>query len=136
MLRAENVTVRYGAQTVVNGLSFELRAGQWLMLVGPNGAGKSTLIEAIAQGVPYTGRISLEGRDIRALKGAEQMEHHVCERLGVQFGETTADGKITLMEAECLASCGTAPVMLVDDKLEENLTRERVDKLLEELRKD
>ena len=54
MLRAENVTVRYGAQTVVNGLSFELRAGQWLMLVGPNGAGKSTLIEAIAQGVPYT----------------------------------------------------------------------------------
>ena len=72
MLRAENVTVRYGAQTVVNGLSFELRAGQWLMLVGPNGAGKSTLIEAIAQGVPYTGRISLEGRDIRALKGAER----------------------------------------------------------------
>ena len=58
MLRAENVTVRYGAQTVVNGLSFELRAGQWLMLVGPNGAGKSTLIEAIAQGVPYTGRIA------------------------------------------------------------------------------
>ena len=72
MLNAENVTVRYGAQTVVNGLSFELRAGQWLMLVGPNGAGKSTLIEAIAQGVPYTGRISLEGRDIRALKGAER----------------------------------------------------------------
>ena len=72
MLRAENVTVRYGAQTVVNGLSFELRAGQWLMLVGPNGAGKSTLIEAIAQGVPYTGRISLEGRDIRTLKGAER----------------------------------------------------------------
>lgn len=72
MLRAENVTVRYGAQTVVNGLSFELRAGQWLMLVGPNGAGKSTLIEAIAQGVPYTGRISLEGRDIRVLKGAER----------------------------------------------------------------
>ena len=69
MLRAENVTVRYGAQTVVDGLSFELRAGQWLMLVG---AGKSTLIEAIAQGVPYTGRISLEGRDIRALKGAER----------------------------------------------------------------
>ena len=72
MLRAENVTVRYGAQTVVDGLSFDLRAGQWLMLVGPNGAGKSTLIEAIAQGVPYTGQISLEGRDIRALKGAER----------------------------------------------------------------
>ncbi len=60
----------------------------------------------------------------------------MCDKLGVKTGETTADGKITLMEAECLASCGTAPVMLVDDKLEENLTRDRVDKLIEELRKD
>ena len=72
MLRAENVTVRYGAQTVVDGLSFELRAGQWLMLVGPNGAGKSTLIEAIAQGVPYTGRISLEGGISTPSRGAER----------------------------------------------------------------
>ena len=47
MLRAENVTVRYGAQTVVDNLSFELWAGQWLMLVGPNGAGKSTVLRCI-----------------------------------------------------------------------------------------
>ena len=53
MLKAENVTVRYGARTVVQDLSFELKEGEWLMLVGPNGAGKSTLIEAIAGGVPY-----------------------------------------------------------------------------------
>jgi NADH:ubiquinone oxidoreductase subunit E len=39
------------------------------------------------------------------------------------------------MEAECLASCGTAPVMLVDDRLEENLTKDKVDRLIEELRK-
>ena len=52
MLKAENVTVRYGARTVVQDLSFELKEGEWLMLVGPNGAGKSTLIEAIAGGVP------------------------------------------------------------------------------------
>ena len=51
MLKAENVTVRYGARTVVQDLSFELKEGEWLMLVGPNGAGKSTLIEAIAGGV-------------------------------------------------------------------------------------
>ncbi|MFI5322224.1 MAG: NADH-quinone oxidoreductase subunit NuoE [Thermodesulfobacteriota bacterium] len=70
-----------------------------------------------------------------ALRGAELVEHYVCDRLGVKTGETTADGKITVMEAECLASCGTAPVMLVDDKLEENLTKEKVDKLIEELRK-
>jgi NADH-quinone oxidoreductase subunit E len=70
-----------------------------------------------------------------ALRGAEHVEHHVCNRLGVKTGETTADGKITIMEAECLASCGTAPVMLIDDKLEENLTKEKVDRLIEELRK-
>ena len=57
MLKVENVTVRYGSHTVVDNLSFTLEQGQWLMLVGPNGAGKSTLIEAIAQGVPYTGRM-------------------------------------------------------------------------------
>jgi NADH-quinone oxidoreductase subunit E len=70
-----------------------------------------------------------------ALRGAEHVEHHMCERLGVKTGGTTPDGKITLMEAECLASCGTAPVMLVDDRLEENLTKEKVDRLIEELRK-
>ena len=70
-----------------------------------------------------------------ALRGAENVEHYMCERLGVKTGETTADGKITLMEAECLASCGTAPVMLIDDKLEENLTKDKVDRLIEELRK-
>lgn len=58
-----------------------------------------------------------------SLRGAEEVEHYLCEKLGIQTGETTEDGKITLMEAECLASCGTAPVMLVDDTLYENLTK-------------
>lgn len=70
-----------------------------------------------------------------ALRGAEHVEHYVCDKLGIKTGDTTADGKITLMEAECLASCGTAPVMLIDEKLEENLTKEKVDRLVEELRK-
>jgi NADH-quinone oxidoreductase subunit E len=70
-----------------------------------------------------------------ALRGAEHVEHHICDSLGVKTGETTADGRITVMEAECLASCGTAPVMMVDDKLEENLTKEKVDRLIDELRK-
>ena len=78
MLRTENVTVRYGEHTVVDGLSFTLEPGQWLMLAGPNGAGKSTLIETIAQGVPYTGRIELEGRDIRTYKAAQ-----LARRVGV-----------------------------------------------------
>lgn len=71
-----------------------------------------------------------------ALRGAEHVEHYMCDKLGVKTGETTPDGKITLMEAECLASCGTAPVMLVDNTLEENLTKARVDQVIEELRKD
>ena len=71
MLRGENVTVRYGAYTAVDGLSFTLEEGQWLMLVGPNGAGKSTLLEAIARGVPYTGKIELEGRDLRTWRPAQ-----------------------------------------------------------------
>lgn len=70
MLSGNHITVRYGEHTVVNDLSFELREGQWLMLVGPNGAGKSTLIEAISQGVPYTGVIELEGKNIHSCKPA------------------------------------------------------------------
>lgn len=72
MLRAEHVTVRYGAREVVGDLSFELREGQWLMLAGPNGAGKSTLISAIAQSVSYTGRMELEGRDLRAFQPVQR----------------------------------------------------------------
>lgn len=71
-----------------------------------------------------------------ALKGAEQVEHYMCDKLGVHTGGTTSDGKITLMEAECLAACGTAPVMLVDDDMVENLTKEKIDRVIEELRKD
>ena len=78
MLKAENVTVRYGARTVVQDLSFELKEGEWLMLVGPNGAGKSTLIEAIAGGVPYAGKITLAGRNIRASRASE-----LARRIGV-----------------------------------------------------
>ncbi len=70
-----------------------------------------------------------------ALKGAEHIEHHLCEKLNLNTGDTTEDGSITLMEAECLASCGTAPAMLVDDTLYENLTREKVDNIIDSLKK-
>jgi len=70
-----------------------------------------------------------------ALKGAEHIEHHLCKKLNLHTGDTTADGSITLMEAECLASCGTAPAMLVDDTLYENLTKEKVDNIIDSLKK-
>ncbi|MGN1021712.1 MAG: ABC transporter ATP-binding protein [Aristaeellaceae bacterium] len=78
MLTAENVTVRYDRHTVVDGLSFRLEEGQWLMLIGPNGAGKSSLIHAITQGVPYTGQIALDGRDVRTYRPAQ-----LARRIGV-----------------------------------------------------
>ncbi len=70
-----------------------------------------------------------------ALRGAEHLEHYLCEKLGIEIGETTEDGKITLMEAECLASCGTAPAILVDDKLYENVSKSMIDEIIENLKK-
>jgi NADH-quinone oxidoreductase subunit E len=68
-----------------------------------------------------------------ALRGAYDVIAHCEKRLGIHVGQTTPDGKITLRTAECLASCGTAPMMQVDKTYHENLTRARVDAILEEL---
>lgn len=55
---------------------------------------------------------------------------HLETRLGIDSGETTPDGKFTLFPLECLGACGTAPVMLINDVLHENLTTETVDQLI------
>ncbi len=68
-----------------------------------------------------------------ALRGAGALLEHCEKRLGVKCGSTTADGKVTLRAAECLASCGTAPMMQVDKEYHENLTSERVDQILTKL---
>jgi NADH-quinone oxidoreductase subunit E len=68
-----------------------------------------------------------------ALRGAYDVIDHCEKRLGIKCGETTPDGKVTLRTAECLASCGTAPMMQVDKDYHENLTRERVDEILRRL---
>jgi NADH-quinone oxidoreductase subunit E len=69
-----------------------------------------------------------------ALRGAGDLLHHCEKKLGIKPGETTEDGKVTLRTAECLASCGTAPMMQVDKEYHENLTLERVDQILDKLR--
>jgi NADH-quinone oxidoreductase subunit E len=69
-----------------------------------------------------------------ALRGAGDLLDHCEKKLGIKPGETTADGKITLRTAECLASCGTAPMMQVDKDYHENLTLKRVDEILDKLR--
>jgi NADH-quinone oxidoreductase subunit E len=71
-----------------------------------------------------------------ALRGSDDILHHCEKKLGIHVGETTKDGKITLRTAECLASCGTAPMMQVDRAYYENLSKSQVDEILDRLRKD
>ena len=68
-----------------------------------------------------------------ALNGSDALLHHCEKRLGVHAGETTADGKVTLRTAECLAACGGAPMMQVDRDYHERLTLADVDKILDRL---
>ncbi|MCL5966917.1 MAG: NADH-quinone oxidoreductase subunit NuoE [Deltaproteobacteria bacterium] len=68
-----------------------------------------------------------------SLLGAEHLIEHASRKLGIRPGETTPDGKFTLAEVECLGSCGTAPVMQVNDDYYENLTEESLDAILDRL---
>ncbi len=68
-----------------------------------------------------------------ALRGSDRMLKHCEKRLGIREGQTTKDGRVTLRTAECLASCGTAPMMQVDKKYHENLTIEELDRILDSL---
>lgn len=67
------------------------------------------------------------------LNGSEKLVHCLEKRLGIGCGETTKDQKYTLSEVECLASCGTAPVLQVNEKYHESLTEETLTKLMDEL---
>ncbi|HEX6479389.1 MAG TPA: NADH-quinone oxidoreductase subunit NuoE [Ktedonobacteraceae bacterium] len=66
------------------------------------------------------------------LRGCDKLVNHFEQRLGIKRGETTADGNYTLMTAECLASCGTAPVLQVNNEFVENVTLEMADALVDE----
>jgi NADH-quinone oxidoreductase subunit E len=68
-----------------------------------------------------------------ALRGSGNVLAQCEKKLGIHAGETTSDGKVTLRTAECLASCGTAPMMQVDKDYFENLTPEKVDEILERI---
>jgi NADH:ubiquinone oxidoreductase subunit E len=69
-----------------------------------------------------------------ALLGADSLIDYLKEKLGVDMGETTPDGLFTLISVECLGSCATAPMMQINDDYYENLTREKVDSILAELK--
>ncbi len=67
------------------------------------------------------------------LRGSEDMVQHLKNRLKIESGQTTPDGRFTLKAVECLAACGAAPVMQIDEHYYENLSPERIDEILEGL---
>lgn len=66
------------------------------------------------------------------LMGCETIAKHLRQKLGIDFGETTADGRFTLKEVECLGACASAPVIHLGHAYHEKLTPEKVDKILED----
>ena len=71
-----------------------------------------------------------------ALRGADEMMEHIEHKLGCKAGQTTADGKVTLKDAECLGGCDHAPVMLIDgEEHAQDLNVEKIDEILERLKK-
>jgi NADH-quinone oxidoreductase subunit E len=69
-----------------------------------------------------------------ALRGAENVTGLLKKKLGIEPGQTTPDGRFTLSEVECLASCGTAPMMQVNDDYYENLTEEKIEEILDRMK--
>jgi len=69
-----------------------------------------------------------------SLRGGHRLQRQIEERLGIQDGETTLDGRFTLESVECLGSCGTAPVLMVNDRYHESVTPQEIDRLLTELK--
>ncbi|ALM48976.1 NADH dehydrogenase [Flavobacterium psychrophilum] len=69
-----------------------------------------------------------------AIRGAENLMDYTCEKLGVKEGETTSDGMFTVVGVECLGACGYAPMLQLGDYYRENLTKEKVDALIDECR--
>jgi NADH-quinone oxidoreductase subunit E len=71
-----------------------------------------------------------------ALRGAEELSEHVCKKLGVKPGETTEDGLFTVENVMCLAACDKAPLMQVNFHYYENLDIDKVNELIENLRRE
>ena len=70
------------------------------------------------------------------VKGAAQVMEALKEDLGVEVGQTTADGLFTLQEARCLGACGLAPVCMIDDKVYGELTPKRIADIIARYRKE
>ena len=69
-----------------------------------------------------------------SMRGYEGIIGHLSAKLGIAPGQTTPDGRFTLSAVECLGSCGTAPVVMVNEAYHEDMSAEKLDRLIEELK--
>ena len=65
------------------------------------------------------------------LRGSKEIVNDLCYQLSINVGETTSDGRFTLLEAECLGACGGSPMMIIDDDYHENLSPNNLKSILE-----
>lgn len=72
LLKVSDLSVSIRGRSILKDVSFSVQEGQWLMVVGPNGAGKSTLINAITQGLDYSGEVFFRDKDVREMKSTER----------------------------------------------------------------
>ncbi|WP_394689530.1 heme ABC transporter ATP-binding protein [Hoeflea sp.] len=93
MVEAENLTVRYGRNPILRGISFEAKAGCVTVIAGPNGSGKTTLLKALSGDLAYEGTVRLNGEDIGGLK-----PHHMAAKRGVLAQETSLSFPFTVAE--------------------------------------
>jgi len=94
LLRVEGLTVRYGALTALNDMSWQVEAGEILGIIGPNGAGKSSCFAAVTNAVRRQGHVHLAGRDVTGVPTYE------LARLGLRrtFQQNAFFGELTLLE--------------------------------------
>ncbi len=122
MLKVENLTVTYGDLTILDGVSFDLAPGEWLMIVGPNGAGKSTLINAVTGGVPAKGRVLFEGKDARSMK-----PHEFARGVGVLAQSHFVGYSFSVEEVVRLGRYAYAPTIFSRHSGEEQAVREALE---------
>lgn len=93
---------------------------------------RSFACEVMSYCEPRSGEASANGVGSKCC-GTRELTEHLVSKLGIDVGETTADGRYTLVELECLGACGSAPVMGVNEVLYENVTTEMIDQILAKL---
>ena len=122
MLKVENLSVAYGDLTILNGVSFDLAPGEWLMIVGHNGAGKSTLINAITGSAPAKGDVFFEGRNTRTMK-----PHELARGIGVLAQSHFVGYSFSVEEVVRLGRYAYAPTIFSHHSGEEDAVRQALE---------